>query len=50
MLVLTLRTEKPEAEIGLYLDNKKLDYLSWQAHRELSNTIHINIAKTTKTK
>ena len=48
MLVLTLRTEKPQAEIGLYLDNKKLDYLSWQAHRELSNTIHINIAKLLK--
>jgi len=45
MLVLTMRTEKPEAEIGLYLDNKKLDYLVWQAHRELSDTIHKNIAK-----
>jgi tRNA threonylcarbamoyladenosine biosynthesis protein TsaB len=45
MLVLTLRTEKPEAEIGLYENNKKLDYLSWQAHRELSDTIHKNIAK-----
>jgi tRNA threonylcarbamoyladenosine biosynthesis protein TsaB len=48
MLVLTIRTEKPQAEIGLYSDNKKLDYISWQAHRELSNTIHLNILKILK--
>ena len=26
MLILTLRTEKPEAELGLYQDNKQIDY------------------------
>lgn len=40
MLVLTLRTDKPEAELGLYTDDKQIDYESWQAHRELSETIH----------
>ena len=45
MLILTLRTEKPEAELGLYDDYKKLAYFKWQAHRELSDTIHININK-----
>ena len=34
------RTDKPEAELGLYQDAKKLDYYSWPAHRELSDTIH----------
>ena len=45
MLILTLRTEKPEAEIGIYLDHEKKEYLTWQAHRELSDTIHENILK-----
>lgn len=31
------------AEIGLFNDQTKLDYISWQAHRELSSTIHIKI-------
>lgn len=43
MLILTLRTDKPEAEVGLYEDEKQLAYETWQAHRELSNTIHIKI-------
>lgn len=43
MLVLTIRTDKPEAEIGLYKDQKQLSYHVWPAHRELSNTIHAKI-------
>lgn len=43
MLIITLRTDKPEAEIGLYDDEKQLSYVSWQAHRQLSETIHIKI-------
>lgn len=43
MLVLTIRTDKPEAEIGLYDGQKQLSYHVWPAHRELSNTIHIKI-------
>ncbi|HUY53023.1 MAG TPA: tRNA (adenosine(37)-N6)-threonylcarbamoyltransferase complex dimerization subunit type 1 TsaB [Candidatus Dormibacteraeota bacterium] len=45
MLILTIRTETPEAELGLYLNDRKLDYFKWQAHRELSETIHTNIDK-----
>lgn len=44
MLLLTIRTDKPEAEIGLYQDHDKLEYEVWQAHRELSVTIHKKIA------
>lgn len=40
MLIVTIRTDKPEAELGLFDDDKKLGYITWQAHRELSDTIH----------
>ena len=40
MLILTIRTDKPEAEIGLFDDDTQLAYHTWQAHRELSMTIH----------
>ncbi len=43
MIILTLRTDKPEAEIGLYDNNIRLQYEKWQAHRELSTTIHKKI-------
>lgn len=40
MLILTIRTDKPESEIGLYNDMNQLIYESWQAHRQLAETIH----------
>lgn len=40
MLILTMRTDKPEAELGLYDDAQQLAYLTWPAHRELAETIH----------
>lgn len=43
MLMLTIRTDKPEAEIGLYDDQDKLNYEIWYAHRELSITLHKKI-------
>lgn len=43
MTVLAVRTDKPEAELGLYRDNEKLAYFSWQADRQLSSTIHQKI-------
>lgn len=43
MIVLTIRTDKPEAEIGLFSDQNQLYYKKWQAHRELSATIHKKI-------
>lgn len=45
MIVLTIRTDKPEAEIGLYDGDQQLVYERWQAHRELSDTIHKQIEK-----
>ena len=43
MLILTIRTDKPEAEVGLYNDETQLAYDVWQAHRELSVTLHQKI-------
>ena len=43
MLILTLRTDKPEAELGLYKNTHCLSYLNWQAHRKLAETIHKKI-------
>jgi len=40
MLILTIRTDKLEAEIGLFENEKQLAYVAWPAHRELSATIH----------
>jgi tRNA threonylcarbamoyladenosine biosynthesis protein TsaB len=43
MIILTIRTDKPEAEIGLYDNEQQLGYITWSAHRELSDTIHTKI-------
>lgn len=48
MIILTIRTDKPEAEIGLYDDEQQLAYEAWQAHRELSSTIHTKIRQLLK--
>jgi len=43
MIILTLRTDKPEAEFGLYEDQNQLGYIVWPAHRLLAETIHSKI-------
>ena len=43
MLILTLRTDKPEAELALYEGDKQLTAKNWQAHRQLAETIHTTI-------
>lgn len=50
MLILTIRTDKPEAEIGLFEDDKKLAYETWQAHRQLAETINQKINEVLKDK
>lgn len=49
MLILTIRTDKPEAEIGLFDDTTQISYDSWLAHRELAETIHARIDTVLKT-
>lgn len=43
MLILTIRTDNPQAEIGLFNDNTELVYKTWHAHYELSKDIHQKI-------
>jgi tRNA threonylcarbamoyladenosine biosynthesis protein TsaB len=43
MIILTVRTDKPEAEIGLYDGQVQLGYETWQAHRQLAETLHRKI-------
>lgn len=42
-MILTIRTDKPEAEIGLFDGKEKLAYETWHAHRQLAETIHKKI-------
>jgi tRNA threonylcarbamoyladenosine biosynthesis protein TsaB len=48
MLILVLRTDKPEAELGLFDDNRRLAYIKWPAHRELAEAIHKKIDQLLK--
>ena len=41
--ILTLRTDNPKAEVGLYRDGLQLDYIAWEAHRMLAETISSKI-------
>lgn len=43
MIVLSVRTDRPEAETGLFKDQEEIAYRSWQAHRQLAETINIKI-------
>jgi tRNA threonylcarbamoyladenosine biosynthesis protein TsaB len=43
MLILTLRTDKPEAELGIFDDEKRLAYETWHAHRQLAETLNLKI-------
>lgn len=49
-MILTIRTDKPEAELGLYEDEELLEGFDWLAHRELAETIHVQIAQILKLK
>jgi tRNA threonylcarbamoyladenosine biosynthesis protein TsaB len=48
MIILTLKTDQPEAELCLYNDNKLLKRENWAAHRQLAETVHIKIAELLK--
>lgn len=43
MYILTIRTDKPGAEVGLYNDDQRVAYHTWQAHRELAETLNKKI-------
>jgi len=43
-MILTIRTDNPKAEVGLFRNKQEVDYLKWQADRELSAQLHRKIA------
>ena len=43
MIIVTIRTDKPAAEIGLFEDATQVAYRTWEAHRQLGATIHATI-------
>lgn len=45
MIILGLRTDKPEAELYLYANSQQPTAIRWQAHKELSKTIHTQMEK-----
>lgn len=48
MIILAIRTDKPEAEVGLFEDENKLVYDKWLAHRQLAESLHSRIEKNLK--
>ncbi|MBC7581839.1 tRNA (adenosine(37)-N6)-threonylcarbamoyltransferase complex dimerization subunit type 1 TsaB [Aeromicrobium sp.] len=48
MLIITIRTDKPEAEIGLYSNSEQLAYHTWEAHRQLAETLHMTLEQLLK--
>ena len=48
MLIITLRTDKPEAELGLYQNAQQLAYINWPADRQLAETIHQRLTELLK--
>jgi len=43
MILLTIRSDNPTAEIGLFDGSNKLAYKAWEGHRQLAETIHHKI-------
>ncbi len=43
MIVLGIRTDRPEADIALYKDGKEQARKQWLAHKQLSVSIHTSI-------
>ncbi len=42
-MILTIRTDKPEAELALWSGGTQVAAYTWQAHRQLAETIHQKI-------
>ena len=43
MNILTIRTDKPVAELALYADRIQQDEFVWEAHRQLADTILVTM-------
>lgn len=43
MIILTLRTDQPDAYIALYDNQQQRTQITWTAHRQLTDTIHLKL-------
>lgn len=48
MIILTIKTDNPLAEIGVFDNQTQLAYKTWEAHRKLAETIHQTIDEVVK--
>ncbi len=48
MFILTIKTDQPEAQLCVYKDTELLAEETWQAHRQLAETIHSKIEELLK--
>jgi tRNA threonylcarbamoyladenosine biosynthesis protein TsaB len=48
MIILSIRTDKPEADIALHQAGKELASKQWLAHKQLSSSIHTSIQELLK--
>ena len=49
MKIVSLRTDNPIAEIGIYDDYTQLVYEKWEAHRHLAETLHTKLRELLET-
>ncbi len=43
MIILAIRTDKPQAELYIYDDHRKLSEIKWEAHLKLAETLNAKI-------
>ena len=43
MIIISIKTDTPVAEIALFQNQKKIDTITWEAHRQLADTIHLKM-------
>lgn len=42
-MIIALRTDQPEAEIAVCNEHQVLERVSWSAHRQLAETLHVKL-------
>jgi tRNA threonylcarbamoyladenosine biosynthesis protein TsaB len=43
VIIISIKTDTPVAEIALFQNQKKIDTITWEAHRQLADTIHLKM-------
>lgn len=38
-MILTIKTDQPQAELALFRDKDQVDHVSWHGHKQLSDTL-----------